>query len=518
MLSKISVHAWLQEHGIKTERGENLDFKDHPFLFDIYSDLSPLQVIMKPAQVGLTLLQMVKLFWVVWAYKLEVIYTMPTDSDVSTFVGARLNSLIRQNAVMQTLTQDRDTIETKKIGESMVYFKGTWTKKAAISVPADLLVHDELDASNLQIIEDYETRLRHSKFKWRWLFSHPSYEGVGAHKYWQLSDQKHWFITCGHCKKEQYLDWPDSICFEREAYVCKYCDEILTDDMRRHGRWVAKYRDKEWSGYWINSLMCIWISAKEIISNYYTKDQEYFFTKVLGLPYIGEGNKIPESHFTKNLIDEPFDIQDERVIIGLDTGTTLWYTCGTRNGVFKWGHASGYEEIEDLLKRYPRSVLVCDQGGDLIAPRKLREKYQGRVFLCHYEKDKKTMQLIRWGDKKEAGNVKVDRNRMISVIVGELDDCRLTLYGTKEYWQTLIDHAANMYREKEENEALGTFEYRWKRSGDDHLMHALLYMRVGMDKFAQGYGMIIGENDPIPTGVTLDAKGRIPSPLNRGIM
>ena len=128
------------------------------------------------------------------------------------------------------------------------------------------------------------------------------------------------------------------------------------------------------------------------------------------------------------------------------------------------------------------------------------------------------MQLIRWGDKKEAGNVKVDRNRMISVMVGELDDCRLTLYGTKEYWQTLIDHAANMYREKEENEALGTFEYRWKRSGDDHLMHALLYMRVGMDKFAQGYGMIIGENDPIPTGVTLDAKGRIPSPLNRGIM
>jgi len=510
MLSRISIHAWLQEHGIKTERGEPLDFSNHPFLFDIYSDLSPLQVIMKPAQVGLTLLQMIKLFWVVWAYKLEVIYTMPTDSDVSTFVGARLNSLIRQNPVMQTLTQDRDTIETKKIGEAMVYFKGTWTKKAAISVPADLIVHDELDASNLQIIEDYETRLRHSKFKWRWLFSHPSYEGVGAHKFWQLSDQKHWFITCGHCNKEQYMDWPDSICFEREAYVCKYCDKILTDSMRRHGRWVQKFKDKEWSGYWINSMMCIWISAKEIISNYYTKDQEYFFTKVLGLPYIGEGNKIPESNFTKNLINEQFDVADERVIIGLDTGTTLWYTCGTRNGVFKWGHASGYEEIEDMLKRWPRSVLVCDQGGDLIAPRKLREKYHGRVFLCHYEKDKKTMQLIRWGDKKEAGNVKVDRNRMISMLVGELDDCRMTFYGTKEYWQTLIDHASNMYREKEENEALGTFDYLWKRSGDDHLMHALLYMRVGMDKFAQGYGAIINPSDEVPMGITFDAKGRMP--------
>ena len=44
------------------QRGEPLTLRITPFLFDIYSDLSPLQVIMKPAQVGLTLLQMIKLF------------------------------------------------------------------------------------------------------------------------------------------------------------------------------------------------------------------------------------------------------------------------------------------------------------------------------------------------------------------------------------------------------------------------------------------------------------------------
>ena len=68
-----------------------------------------------------------------------------------------------------------------------------------------------------------------------------------------------------------------------------------------------------------------------------------------------------------------------------------------------------------------------------------------------------------------------------------------------------------MYREKEENEALGTFEYRWKRSGDDHLVHALLYMRVGMDKFAQGFGTIINPDDDVEKGVTLDAKGNMPA-------
>ena len=40
--------------------------------------------------------------------------------------------------------------------------------------------------------------------------------------------------------------------------------------------------------------------------------------------------------------------------------------------------------------------------------------------------------------------------------------------------------------------------------------HALLYMRVGMDKFAQGYGAIINPSDEVPMGITFDAKGRMP--------
>lgn len=508
-LSDISIHAWMREHEIKTERGEPLDFKDHPFLFDIYSDLSPLQVIMKPAQCGLTLLQMIKLFWIVKIFQLELIYTMPTDSDMTTFVGARLNSLIKQNPILAKYTVDRDTIETKKIGDNTVYFRGTWSKKAAISVPSDCNVHDEVDASNLNVLEDYETRLRHSKFKWRWLFSHPSFENVGVHKYWLQSDQKHWFIKCGACGLDQYLDWPDSIDFDRQCFVCKTCNAIITDDMRRKGRWVKKYKDKKWSGYWINSLMCPWIPASEIIDNFYNKDPEYFYTKVLGLPFVGEGNKVPETHITQNLIDERLVIENDRVIIGLDTGTTLWYVCGTRSGIFRHGHASGYEEIEDMLRLYPKSIIVCDQGGDLIAPRKLREKYPGRVYLCHYEKDKKTMQLIRWGDKKESGNVRVDRNRMISLMVGELEDCRMTFYGSRDYWKPLIEHAGNIYREKEENEALGTFDYVWKRSGDDHLWHALLYMRVGMDRFATPSATLLGEKTSVPKGFTVDAKGNM---------
>lgn len=210
-LSEVSILAWINENGIKNEKGEVLSFKDHLFLFDLYKDWSPQQVIMKAAQVGASTMMNVKPFWLMKATGMDVIYTLPTDSDVVDFVGGKTNRIIAQNKVIQDLTSDRDTIEQKQVGKSVIYYRGTHTKKAAMMITADLLIHDEVDASRLDVIEDYETRLKHSKYKWRWYFSHPSAEGSGIHKYWLESDQKHWFIKCSFCNVEQYLSWPDSI-------------------------------------------------------------------------------------------------------------------------------------------------------------------------------------------------------------------------------------------------------------------------------------------------------------------
>lgn len=523
-LEDVSIHAFLHKYQIKTERGVPLDFRDHPFLFDIYRDMSPRQVIMKPAQVGLTLLQMIKLFWVVAKKKLECIYTFPTDSDAATFVGARLNSLIQQNPIFQQMCKDRDTIETKRIGDNTVYFKGTWTKKAAISVPADLLIHDELDASNQMVVEDYETRLQHSKHKWRWMFSHPSTEGVGVHKYWQLSDQKHWFVTCENetCKKKQYLSWPDSINQETKQYVCKACGSVLSDECRRNGEWVVKHKGREWSGYWINALMCPWISAAEIVDKYNTKDAEFFTTKVLGLPYVGEGNKLLRDDIMQNVVEGRPITAGTQVVIGVDTGFKLHYVIGNGYGFFEYGEADGYEELEDLLKRFPKAIFVFDQGGDLVSPRKFREKHRGRVYLCYYERDRHSDELVRWGEEEKEGEVKVDRNRMISLIVGEFQDVRLPLHGSEEYWEGFWHHAAAIYRVKKLNEVLGTMEYKWERSGPDHWFHAFLYCRVGLSRFQETGGSLIktkhsiASKDGIPEGFALRPDGSFDTnPLKR---
>ena len=119
-LSELSIHAWIQEHKIKTERGDPLSFHDHMFLFDIYSDMSPLQVLMKPAQIGASTMQNVKPFWMMDKIGVDIIYTLPTDSDVVEFVGSKTNRIIAQNPIFQHLTRDRDTIEQKQVGDHII--------------------------------------------------------------------------------------------------------------------------------------------------------------------------------------------------------------------------------------------------------------------------------------------------------------------------------------------------------------------------------------------------------------
>jgi len=218
-LEQISVHAWLHNNEIKTDTGIPLDFKDHGYMWDIYSDLSPKQAIIKAAQITMSTCASLKAFWIAKNLGFDLIYTLPTESDRNSFVGGKVNRIIAQNPILQEWTKDKDSIEQKQVGDQLIHFRGTWTQKAAIMVPSDLNIYDEVDASKQDILEQYATRLQHSKHKYEWFFSHPSAPGFGVDRYWQRSNQRHWFIKCD-CGHRQYLSWPESIDLVREVFQC----------------------------------------------------------------------------------------------------------------------------------------------------------------------------------------------------------------------------------------------------------------------------------------------------------
>jgi len=517
-LDNISIHAWMNTYGISNEKGDRIEFKDHLFLFDIYTDLAPNLCVMKAAQVGASTMEIVKNIYDARRQKMDIIYTLPTDNDVQLFVGGKVNRIIANNPVLQSYTTDKDTIEQKKIANSMVYFRGTWTSRSAIMITADRLVHDEIDSSKQDIVKEYQARLQHSKFKQVHVFSHPSVPGFGVDVFWKLSDQKHWNIICPWCLKEHYMEWPGSFNLDTKKYVCKLCGGELRDSDRKKGRWIPKFPgEHKYSGYWIPLFITPWTSAEEIIDKYHDPKitEEFFYNKVLGLPYAGSGNTVSQETIFQNLTDK-INTQEGRVVIGVDTGKRIHYVMGNREGIFHYGELKRYDELEEFLHRYPRSIIVADQGGDIIGIRELKEKYPGRVFLCFYRKDRKTNQLIRWGQNQEFGTVIADRNRLISLMIGEFGQKRIPLFGTENEFHDYYLHWSHIYRAESMNN-LGIPEFKWERSDEDHYVHASVYWLIGISKYGEGGG-VFGEGLETKSNSFEIKDGKGPLPDTKSIL
>lgn len=510
---------WILKHKIKNEVGVPIEFAKRKFLWDIYNDLSPNQVLLKPPQIGATVMNTLKTLWVAYKQNKQIIYTLPTQGDVQDMVGGAINRIIAQNPVLMSWVKDHDTVEQKNVGNSIIFYRGTFTAKQAMMVPSALNVHDEVDASDPQVITQYETRLQAQEDGGsKWYFSHPSLAGHGVDVYWQRSDQKEWHITCSRCKERYVMEWPRNVDLEREEYACHVCKDILSNETRINGEWRNRddikwegtlEGDYEFSGWHVSQLMLWNKSAKDIIKAHKDplKDQQYFYNFVLGLPYVASDDRIEPSVVLRNCVDVVNE-QEGRTIIGMDTGLGLHYVLMNKQGLFFYDHEdlitaskTPYDKIESLLKRFPKSVVVTDQGGELMLTRQLQAKYPGRVFLCYYNKDRKSIELVRWGDNEEYWKVQVDRNRMMTLVVEQLRDIgRIRINGTREEWKDFASHFGYLYREEmmvkemrgKDDKSLYGAEYVWKRNGPDHFCHALLYAIVGLQRYGGDPAKIIG--------------------------
>lgn len=387
--------------------------------------------------------------------------------------------------IMWCPTTKNGTIFTRRKGH--VWLTGqTWTERAALATPADLYISDETDRSKQENVAQYKTRLQHSKYGWEWYFSNPSAPGVGVDKQWQLSDQKHWFVRCA-CNTGEQHGWQfitmKNIMYNDASKPYFGCMECKKELNRYKGQWVRKYNDRDISGYWIPLFVSPRISAEYILNKKKELSEEQFTNFVLGQPYVGRGNVLTKVMFLQNLTSY-VNPQSTRPIIGVDTGIGINYVVGNMHGLFFYDKCEDYTPLENLMRRWPNAIMVIDQGGDIIGPRKLREKFPNRVFLCFFRPDRKNDELITWRD--EDGSVQADRNKMIQTVIGEFNERRIPIAGTEADWYDYWLEWSGMYRTVEEN-ALGVPVYKWNKpsSGRCDYPFATVYWRIGMERFME---------------------------------
>lgn len=478
-LGNKEILFFLDEEQITNDQGQLLDFKDHPYLLDIYDDFTPKQVVLKAAQIGFSTTANIKALWLAKNKGMDIIYSLPSAADIKDFVSGKTNRLIDNNRIFQSWTADKDSIEQKRVGTNVIYFKGTWTERVAIATPADLYISDETDRSKQEIVQQFKTRLQHSKWGWEWYFSNPSAPGHGVDKMWAESDQKHWFIKCGACSEWQYLTMA-TIQGTPPFFGCVKCGKELD---RRKGKWVKKYKDRPISGYWIPLLLSPTKSAQYILDKKKEYSEEQFANFVLGQSYVGRGNVLTRQMFFQNLRND-VNPQDTRPIIGVDTGIGINLVVGNKYGTFYYNKTEDYAELKSLLKRWPTAVCVIDAGGDFRGARSLRDEYPNRVFLCYFRQDRKNDELIKWND--DDGTVSVDRNKLIQLVVDEFVEKRMPVFGSEADWFDYLNEWLGMYRTVEDNtQGIPVFVWNKPSTGRCDYPFCQVYLRVGLDRFSE---------------------------------
>lgn len=510
--------AWIALNGMVNENQQKLEFKDHRFLIDIYSDPAPDIVSRKSAQIGYSVAEILRSIHSAKYEKRNIIYALPTNNVVQDFVKPKVNPLITSNPNISSMVSD-DSVSLKRVGDRFIFFKGGFSDREAISITGDTLVIDEYDRMpDAGVVNTFDSRLQAALEPKRRRFSNPSQVGYGVDALFQDSDQRHWMVRCPHCNHEYFMDWTKG---DKEHYVdqrlgiyaCGKCGKELDREARRNGRWIAKFPERERHGYWFSQMMAPWVTASRIIEQFEESNIEFFNNFVLGKAYTLSDLIVNRETILRACA--PSTIPKLHVAMGVDQNVNeqIW-VAGTSQGIFAHGKTKSWEELEHLKVMW-NATVVADPMPYQTMPKKLAEKYND-FYLCRF-KESTSLDVIDW----KGQTVWADRTRLLDTVANEITNASLMF---REHPQELEDYIAdwqNLYRTTEEKED-GKIRSIWKKkeNKESDYSFATAYFRIALSRqlgFA-GTGLIEGTvaNEGIVTD-TVTQDGRFDTTLSQSV-
>lgn len=498
--------------------GKPFSFVDHEYQEAVVRDASKLVIVRKCSQVGLSELTVRFAVGACNAIpNFTTIYTLPTAGFARTFAKTRIDPVITDSpAARGALNSDVDNSEVKQFGSSFLHIKGTIGTASAISVPADMLVHDEVDFSDSEVMSNYTSRLTHSKYKLVRKFSTPTVSGYGISAEFDHS-RRHWnFVKCCHCNHWFIPDYFEHVRlpgFKGEslrqinrntiqkyivddAYVeCPQCGKA--PDMGIEFReFVCENPDENHiaAGYQIQPFDApAFITPGDLIkaSTSYARYAD-FINFNLGLPA-----EDAESAITKEELREMFrpapPWQFGATVMGLDMGQEC--TCViagiTPLGELRVVHMERIdarnvvERRIELCKQYRVIMCVVDLYPFTETVWRMQERDKNVYAAQFVTKRGIETHWVREvegdNDKSQADvrEVQINRNRALDSLLALVRQPDGVLFKDSEEKELLIEQMTDMKRIKvlANRSETGEEVYVWQKSNkkNDHYHHALLY-------------------------------------------
>lgn len=243
-------------------------------LREIMRDQSPLVVIQKSAQIGLTELAVSKALWAAStgvAGRGNVLYLMPTDQQMRDFAQTRVDQAIQGSPHLQALLRPEppgrrgaDSTRVKQFPAGALYMRGSESGRNIASIDADLVILDEFDQMNTDaVLARARRRVASSRQGQIIIASTPRHPETGVNGLYLQSDRHRYWLPCLACGLEQPLTFEHNVDRERMAIVCRACRALL--DVLTQGRWVAEAPGNAIRGYHLGRLYSQWCDLPAMI-------------------------------------------------------------------------------------------------------------------------------------------------------------------------------------------------------------------------------------------------------------
>jgi len=359
----------------------------YPFLRDIYYSRcvgGPRHIVVrKPRQVGLTEFAINSAFYANDVFSANVIYTLPGQSDLRKFTGARINEIIRTSPKIKSMFKSIDNLELKVGVNASIHLKGMKSEAGLEETPADYIIRDEIDqmppANAAMILE----ALGGSFLKWILDLSHPTFPGKGIDEQYRESSQARWMFVCPHCNAKQELTWEGNVDVANYCYKCAQCYKRLEKKDFWAGFYEHRVPNHPVKGFHFNQIQSPTVLLEDQIIKWNLAQGipykvRIFHNTVLGLPYAESSKKLTEED-VRNLMTGPHTVfKADESVAGLDVGSGLHMWIQSGDNMLTVALLNEWEELFNYVDRYNIKCAVIDAGPEGHAAKRmviaLREK------------------------------------------------------------------------------------------------------------------------------------------------
>ena len=483
-------------------------------------------VIEKAAQMGATEYAISRCLHFCDKHGGRVIYYFPTDTDVSEFSRDRFGPAIKESPYLAGLVKDTNTANLKQIGGGSIYFRGTTSRTRMTSVPADLLVFDELDTMVPENVEFARKRLGHSSYGWELDISTPTFPGYGIDQLFQKTDQRYFLLRCGcgewHCLEEEFLaehgnpsDPRQNICFVkgepgRENLVCRTCGRVLDPST---GEWVPRYPERPMHGYHVSTFLSPVVSEQDKAQGLFTRAasllQQFrdtpfpseFYNSELGLPYLGAEDGLSEDDLLSLAGSWRMPARGKECVMGVDQGNGLHIVIKEPHGdivlTVRVHHEPQtdptFSHLDHFMEDFDVRYCVIDALPNTHAARAFAKRFPGRVWCSYYGAGHKGTAAWEF-DKENTRIVSVNRTEALDAWRDAYKMRKRRIPRVEDEVSEYVRQMTNVLRKIEEDPETGQKKAVWVRRGPDHYAHADSYAEIALKRINMGlvHGCVIG--------------------------